>query len=97
MRMRNFKGTKGNWRIKYDNVFKLQHIVMNNNNSCIALINTNYCRTSDEGRANANIISAAPDMLELLNDLIEDYEDNEPLNQSMYSRIKSIINKATNV
>lgn len=86
-----FKGTKGNWKVdEYNNV----SVGYNE----IAFLNSSTPNL--ESRANAKLISKAPEMLEMLKILIQDIEE-----EGNYSRqtgydleeAKNLINEATNV
>lgn len=58
-------------------------------------------REKDEAEANAKLIAAAPDMLQVLTNFIEDYEgwksgENDSNNvEGIYEQAKAAINKAT--
>lgn len=60
-----FKGTKGNWRIYND--FKVGTGVKN--------ICEIYNNTSNESKANAKLIAAAPDLLEALQKIASNSND----------------------
>jgi len=82
-----FKGTKGKWEIKkYSNVTNLWI----KGDEPVCTINSS---TDEEAKANAQLIAHAPEMLEMLIDILEQ----ENITQSAHDEIKQLITKATTI
>jgi len=82
-----FKGTKGKWEIKkYSNVTNLWI----KGDEPVCTINSS---TDEEAKANAQLIAHAPEMLEMLIDILEQ----ENITQSAHDEIQQLITKATTI
>jgi hypothetical protein len=79
-----FKGTKGHWEARGSYVYKL-----NETHEISTIITHNG--NKDEAEANAKLISCAPEMLKMLNDILEQ----ENISQSAFDEINDLIKKAT--
>jgi len=105
--MSEFKGTKGTWLIsnryfvdKPDSKCKWKIIYTTNISNAIAEVKGIHHGNSDEEtKANALLISKAPEMLEMLNELrqIFDYYSVSPESQffKYKDRLEKLINEAT--
>jgi hypothetical protein len=83
-----FKGTKGEWLIlKQHSSHKINEIATNENLS-ICAINTNL----EQSEANAKLIACAPEMLEMLKDILDTIRECET--PRLY-QIEELIKKAT--
>ncbi len=99
--MENLKHTKGEWTATMDDVYSLEDCVIGNIICDAPKSNKSY----ENWEANAKLISAAPDLLESLIQLIdfpiEDIEHYKKygvtltLNELQYNKIINAINKAT--
>lgn len=94
-----FKGTKGQWHraIKRGGIGRL--VGVNGNNFqplCEILYSGGYGMTKEEVEANANLVSAAPDLLNALIEVANLLEENEPncYLRKHYNWITSALNKA---
>ncbi|WP_137906106.1 hypothetical protein [Chryseobacterium sp. 2VB] len=63
-----FKGTKGKWEADEDHVASLDETV--NGNLICVIPEQMYYRSREKWEANALLISRAPEMLEMLNNLV---------------------------
>lgn len=80
-----FKGTKGKWKINED------YIQSANSKQMIA----DCFPTTDEDRANALLISKAPEMLETLKHLYSDLKQGALPSEAEIQNIKQLIKEAT--
>lgn len=90
--MTNFKGSKGKWQfVRYEKTFTIETFGITN----WTILQTITNEPQDE--ANAKLIACAPEMLEMLDELIYAF-DKENLNGYQEERIeeaKQLIKKAT--
>lgn len=85
--MNEFKGTKGEWKADYGG-----EITSNNRFICDCAILT------EEDRYNAQLISCAPEMLEMLKTVSKElWKDGISGSTSLVDRIDSLITKATTI
>ena len=99
MEQQQFKGTKGQWHraIKRGGAERLVGVTGNNFQPlCEILYSGGYGMTEEEIEANANLVSAAPDLLNALIEVANLLEENEPnwYLRKHYNRITSALNKA---
>jgi lactate dehydrogenase-like 2-hydroxyacid dehydrogenase len=95
--MKEFKGTPGPWNYCAE---EPDWVTDSNDNIAVARV-TRYNTDAEAQHANAKLISAAPELLEALQSLINDYDDfrertghtNNPQNK-MILNAKSAIKKA---
>ena len=80
--MSEFKGTIGNWEIVREGLQKY----INSENRYIAEV----WFGNEEHNSNAKLISCAPEMLEMLNKILE-----KDFDFDYYTQIENLINKAT--
>ena len=73
-----FKGTKGKWKIgvvpDYNDILKSAMLEVYSNSFWICKVQNNGVIGKKEGKANALLISKAPEMLEMLNNIVNGYE-----------------------
>lgn len=99
MEQQQFKGTEGQWHraIKRGGTERLVGVTGNNFQPlCEILYSGGYGMTEEEVEANANLVSAAPDLLNALIEVANLLEENEPnwYLRKHYNRITSALNKA---
>ena len=99
MEQQQFKGTKGQGHraIKRGGAERLVGVTGNNfQHLCEILYSGGYGMTEEEVEANANLVSAAPDLLNALIEVANLLEENEPnwYLRKHYNRITSALNKA---
>ena len=97
MEQQQFKGTKGQWHraIKRGGAERLVGVTGNNFQPlCEILYSGGYGMTEEE--VEANLVSAAPDLLNALIEVANLLEENEPnwYLRKHYNRITSALNKA---
>lgn len=87
--MKEFKGTKGPWRVS-EKVGDFIHIRHDNNEKGAMSLNlahiTARASWSKEAEANARLISAAPDLLEALQDALHAYDKHSEHSQWDFAR-----------
>ena len=90
-----FKGTKGEWKITGT---EEQRTMINGSSIDVWWNLTSSDVLEDEGKANAKLIAAAPDLLEACIHALEMCEDSPTENDLtiMAGRLKAPINKALN-
>ena len=86
--MTNFKGTKGKWQfVRYEKTFTIETFGITN----WTILQTITNEPQDE--ANAKLIACAPEMLEMLESLIN--ESDEIIHPEIKKDILNLIKKAT--
>ena len=99
--MKEFEGTKGKWFVKGEKYFSIESKIENNREVCIqpliATINNTFVSV-EEAQTNAQLIAAAPEMLDFLNEFIElgndyDWRPEDELNE-LYVIAMELKNKA---
>jgi len=90
---KTFKGTPGPWEVMASHSYSVIG-VNKGNEKLIVYAPFNHSACMDDWQANAALIAAAPDMLEVLCDLENDNGEIPPF---MWDRIQSIITKATTI
>lgn len=87
--MTNFKGTKGKWQfVRYEKTFTIETFGITN----WTILQTITNEPQDE--ANAKLIARAPEMLEMLESLINESDD--IIHPEIKKDILNLIKKATN-
>lgn len=99
MEQQQFKGTKGRWHraIKRGGIGRLVGVTRNNFQPlCEILCPGGYGMTTEEVEANANLVNAAPDLLNALIEITNLLEEHEPdwYLRKHYNLITSALNKA---
>jgi hypothetical protein len=101
-----FRGTKGKWR---NIVLGDRNVIGNDENSTLHFIDCWFAgiggiETNEEAKANALLISKAPEMLEMLNNQLEFLiycRDNMKVSRPVFNqkilRIKQLIKEATEI
>ena len=85
------KHTKGPWRIYQNPRTETVHIIGYKSDHICVLGPYPY---DDEGKANASLIAAAPEMMAILKEIKSDMEIDKPYFREDYNRIKDLISKA---
>lgn len=87
--MREFKGTKGKWVAtrSLSNKFSIVSRTFNDSKEVCEII------SNEEYEANALLISKAPEMLQMLQNIL----DNEYVSGQTYDEIKQLIKQATEI
>jgi hypothetical protein len=101
--MSEFKGTKGEWLVsyEYDEMWEQEtaQIGVKNENDCIITCWSNFIE--NEYKANALLISKAPEMLEMLDKISKFIDENKGVNywcellKREVPEIKQLIKEAT--
>lgn len=88
------KFTKGNWSVdEFDSIFDECFYISDANGNWIATVIINFPSWEVETpRANAKLIAAAPEMLDVLSTI---ENDNGEIPDWLWKRIKDVIKKAT--
>lgn len=85
-----FKGTKGKWEV---------YIGWNQDGVASTESGVSICRISrhltEEEKANALLISKAPEMLEMLNVVLQELEAPDSMSSNLPDKIKELIQSAT--
>ena len=84
-----FKGTKGKWVVDEDSTYPVHQIW----SGAIYIAKTCFAPSS---KANALLISKAPEMLEMLKEVI-DWEYMSVYNEELYDKIEQLIKQATEI
>lgn len=99
----DFKGTKGEWKQDYQCVFIGEDHRASNFEQVIARCYPSnfYDRSDEEAEANAQLIAAAPELLEALQDILElcdleDYHGRLVVKDNKKQKARQAINKALN-
>ena len=102
--MENFKGTKGKWalalrQLNIDNDNCICHQIHVEGKSVADVWGSNYhiAKSYQEVTANAKLIACAPEMLEMLQSMFDQYERCGHLLNVSPSKIKQLIKKATTI
>ena len=92
--MSEFKGTKGKWSQKFEGCEPSRVIRSDDGNKEVAQM---YRYNSEpEQKANALLISKAPEMLEMMSDFVETCESGGVVNTDYYvDKFKQLIKEAT--
>jgi hypothetical protein len=89
-----FKGTKGKWEVLItDEVDSHLDIAINSNQDCIAWVYSKSSYKDINGKANALLISKAPEMLEMLKYFVE----NNMLSANGDELAEQLIKEATEI
>jgi len=93
-----FKGTKGEWEVQTPK-HGIGFLYIKTDEKEIA-----HCcgikdngKTTDECKANAQLISCAPEMLEMLEEFITKCDYGMPHDEDLYNKAKQLIKKATEI
>ena len=93
-----FKGTKGKWNIERHIHPQAGYLILDNDNFQIAISDNDYIENIDKCRYNALLISKAPEMLEMLSEIVENYkignEDNFIMS-NLIDKSEQLIKEAT--
>lgn len=89
-----FKGTKGEWRVMSANRMSVPYIVYSGNETIFQCYNTSG---TEDAKANAQLISCAPEMLEMLQEIADKFDKDQHLLNVSPSKIKELITKATTI
>lgn len=88
-----FKGTKGKWSLEYDSFFEKQVIKRN----CFTICNINTLNDESIWKANALLMSKAPEMLEMLIDAVNEKKSGCNISDGWYIRVEKLIKEATEI
>lgn len=93
--MSEFKGTKGKWEmVNTDKVESHLDIAINSDKSdCIAWVYSESDYKNINGKANALLISKAPEMLEMIIELREIFDKYRVDNEQQFSKYKQPLEK----
>ncbi|MFP2231385.1 hypothetical protein ACLEZA_17795 [Enterobacter ludwigii] len=92
--MKEFKGSAGPWSAHDDEESMATSVVMNEFGDILCVVGT-YMTSTEEDYANANLIAAAPDLLEALQDLLIRVADDEEYGpEHAITRARAAISKA---
>ena len=69
--MSKFKGSKGEWKFEYDNSSSEWFDIFSDNGSLLSRNYNNRSKSFEEIKANALLISKAPQMSEMLKEVLE--------------------------
>lgn len=94
--MNEFKGTKGKWEVDGCGVYSLDPLVLDN---IVCLQPDTDLDSHKNWKANAQLISKAPEMLEILFELHSLLEENLPnwYTQGHHRSIEKLIKEATKI
>lgn len=90
-----FKGTKGEWHVisPFNNE---DHLLLDENSFQIGIIQEEYIQDPVKIKANAKLITCAPEMLESLQSIIKEY-DLDIVQGIDAKKIRELIKKATTI
>lgn len=89
-----FKGTKGKWNIeRHQHQLCGDYLIIDENDYQLAIADNEYIQDYEKTKANALLISKAPEMLEMLHRIeniltYDTIEPNSPLQEEIYNLIK---------
>ena len=86
-----FKGTSGEWVSSYDK-YDDEYLIRSKTPAFIA----STINSTEEDKANALLISKSPEMLEMLKDLLDSWE-NGNFNDEQFVFVKQLIKEATEI
>jgi hypothetical protein len=93
-----FKGTKGKWEIKRNPTrfpSSLTDEIVDKNGDVLFKV---FLANNDiEYKANSQLISCAPEMLDMLKEFITKCDNGMPHDEDLYNRIEQLIKKATEI
>lgn len=96
-----FKGTKGEWYTEeyQDNKYNQAAIKINSNGGVESFITvwSGHDEICEQTKSDAQLISCAPEMLEMLIGIADKYDKDGHLLNVSPSKIKELINKATTI
>ena len=91
--MEEFKGTKGKWSVKHlDDIF-----IENEFGEQICEMQANGIIKYETWRENAKLISKSPEMLEMLQLVVNDLEERGRAYGDIYTMANQLIKEATNI
>ena len=97
-----FEGTKGDWRVINIELFDYSTCVVGNDKTSVCHLFYEGRTITDEAKANAKLIAAAPELLEVLINIVESgnsLSDDSGLSESFYqylNQAEKVISKALN-
>ena len=92
MKTMEFKGTKGKWNIeRHQHQLCGDYLIIDENDYQLAIVDNEYIQDYEKTKANALLISKAPEMLELLQSLVS--SEMTPL--AIRKQAKQLIKEAT--
>lgn len=94
--MSDFKGTPGPWSVDRNNVHSgriatIHHCI---GNDWIEIWSPNWPDTEEKQESNANLIAAAPELLEALQDMVESYQYESSMENPSLLKARAAIAKA---
>jgi|SRR5699024_1418227 len=93
-----FKGTKGKWSLSKQNVCGRQMVDLGDFKGHIDVWHHNGdSMTAEEAKANAKLISKAPEMLEAMQWFCDRVDNGEVRSTKTYKKFKQIIKEATEI
>lgn len=91
-----FKGTPGPWAVMTDD-FDGHCVINPTSDFGIEFIAKNIQQGYDDGEADANLIAAAPDLLEAAIDFIEKVDTGRARSTDSYNKFKLAVHRALNI
>lgn len=94
--MKEFKGTPGPWEVDRNNVHTGQIATIHHciGNDWVEIWSPNWPDSEETQEANANLIAAAPDLLEALQNMVTAYEYEASIDNPALLAARSAISKA---